>query len=847
MATTLADIVKDPNYVNASAATKKAIFDKHSATDPNYTGASAATQKAIRVKFGVDAPSATAAAPSATAAAPPAEDKSELLQMAKNVGGGLIRGAGSIGATFIRPFESAEENVERRRQIDEGLTTILGSDPSSTGYQAGKLTSEVAGTAGLAGAIARPFAALAGPVTRFAPAVGDALTAGANALRTGGLGGQFSGGIQNFFTRTGAGAVTGGAASLAVDPSTVEEGAAIGAVIPMIGGSPITRKAASAVAHIVKNIAAPLMPGATQTAVIKAIADSLDNDPVKLERAADMFAQGKTVAEVATELNSTGLAAMAKAVRGRGGTADAYAAQAKDISEGLINKLAGVDASAQNKLAGVAQDKAAREAALTAEQQRLGAVPPVVNPRDVGEIVTEGRKASIAARKASEVDPAYAAALERPDKFSFAPVVATAERIRAQPEVAFDAAKAPNTTAILNRYQSTPATPGGGVDSLMRPIPGTPAKPFEGGMEEADALIKAINEDIGALRGSGLPQDKFTMANLKDLKQSVLESMPADARAAYQAAMDKARTRVIEPFRKGWLSNLERLGKTKRQMLVPSKVVNTAFAQGDEAAREFVDAFSDSPDVLNAMKAGILGKYRNVVVRDGVIDPSAHAKFMEKYRDSINAMDTSGMNLKSTLDSYGSGAKSPKDIVDTVAQEFKEVESQVKDVVSQVNSLSSRTVDGKDATYAEALKKASATAKDIPGMNEELKAIREQLERGSYFDDLAKEGLAAAPQYQRLLSEAAQPEPQLLSRVATLALNLLRRFRGEIDSDIASQLAMDLLTPARGKVAFEAAAGRAARGATARTPRVPSGARVVAPSVVTSNAMGEENRNNLRQ
>ena len=185
MATTLADIVKDPNYVNASAATKKAIFDKHSATDPNYTGASAATQKAIRVKFGVDAPSATAAAPSATAAAPPAEDKSELLQMAKNVGGGLIRGAGSIGATFIRPFESAEENVERRRQIDEGLTTILGSDPSSTGYQAGKLTSEVAGTAGLAGAIARPFAALAGPVTRFAPAVGDALTAGANALRTG--------------------------------------------------------------------------------------------------------------------------------------------------------------------------------------------------------------------------------------------------------------------------------------------------------------------------------------------------------------------------------------------------------------------------------------------------------------------------------------------------------------------------------------------------------------------------------------------------------------------------------------------------------------------------------------
>jgi hypothetical protein len=381
----------------------------------------------------------------------------------------------------------------------------------------------------------------------------------------------------------------------------------------------------------------------------------------------------------------------------------------------------------------------------------------------------------------------------------------------------------------------------------MRPIPGTPAKPFEGGMEEADALIKAINEDIGALRGSGLSQDKFTMANLRDLKQSVLESMPADARAAYQDAMDLARTRVIEPFRKGWLSNLERLGKTKRPMLVPSKVVSTAFAQGDEAAKEFVEAFSDSPKVLDAMKTGILGKYRNVVVRDGVIDPSAHAKFMEKYRDSINAMDTSGMNLKSTLDSYGSGAKSPKDIVDTVAQEFKEVESQVGDIVSQVNSLRSRTVGPKVATYDEALERASATAKDIPGMNEELQAIRKQLERGSYFDDLAKEGISGSPQYKRLLTEASQPEPQFLSRVATLALNILRRFRGEIDNKIASQLAMDLLSPERGKVAFEAAAGRAARGVTARAPRVPSGARVVAPSVVTSNAMGEENRNNLRQ
>ena len=49
---TLADIIEDPNYVNANAATKQAIFDKYAAQDSNYTKANAATQEAIRVKFG---------------------------------------------------------------------------------------------------------------------------------------------------------------------------------------------------------------------------------------------------------------------------------------------------------------------------------------------------------------------------------------------------------------------------------------------------------------------------------------------------------------------------------------------------------------------------------------------------------------------------------------------------------------------------------------------------------------------------------------------------------------------------------------------------------------------------
>jgi len=54
----LAEIIKDPNYVNANAATKKAIFDKYAPQDPSYSNANAATQDAIRIKFGVAQPRA---------------------------------------------------------------------------------------------------------------------------------------------------------------------------------------------------------------------------------------------------------------------------------------------------------------------------------------------------------------------------------------------------------------------------------------------------------------------------------------------------------------------------------------------------------------------------------------------------------------------------------------------------------------------------------------------------------------------------------------------------------------------------------------------------------------------
>ncbi|CAB4161676.1 hypothetical protein UFOVP761_32 [uncultured Caudovirales phage] len=185
-----------------------------------------------------------------TASAPTQPKRSALSpfeQGALNVYGGLIRGAGSIGSTILWPIDKAQDlyygdrgptvnglitgqqplsrNEERRRQIDEGVQNLFGSDPESTGYSVGKLASEVAGTAGLGPLMAGGARAV--PVlARFAPA-----------LETGGLAPQMERGVTNMLTRAGAGAATGGAATLAVDPSQTAAGAGFGAAFGL--GAPV--------------------------------------------------------------------------------------------------------------------------------------------------------------------------------------------------------------------------------------------------------------------------------------------------------------------------------------------------------------------------------------------------------------------------------------------------------------------------------------------------------------------------------------------------------------------------------------------------------------------------------
>jgi hypothetical protein len=158
------------------------------------------------------------------APAPPRSVGDVARDAMRDTAAGMLRGAGSIGATILTPVDAAaralgvENSFIGRRDRRESMTAALGTlgaDADSLAFQAGKVTGEVAGTAGLPVAAARP---LAGVVPTLSRAIA-------------------SGGIQapNLGARAVGGAAAGAVSAAAVNPDDAGLGASIGAAVPVAG------------------------------------------------------------------------------------------------------------------------------------------------------------------------------------------------------------------------------------------------------------------------------------------------------------------------------------------------------------------------------------------------------------------------------------------------------------------------------------------------------------------------------------------------------------------------------------------------------------------------------------
>jgi hypothetical protein len=160
---------------------------------------------------------------------------------AGNLLAGAVRGAGSIGATLLAPFDMAkdalqgkglslESNRQRRADMDGGLQS-LGADPDSLMYKGGKLAGEIAGTAGTGGMLANGVRGMAG--ARALQGLEPIVNGVARGLETGGFRvGELAGTGLGTAARIGTGAAVGGLSAGMVNPQDAGVGALIGGALP---------------------------------------------------------------------------------------------------------------------------------------------------------------------------------------------------------------------------------------------------------------------------------------------------------------------------------------------------------------------------------------------------------------------------------------------------------------------------------------------------------------------------------------------------------------------------------------------------------------------------------------
>lgn len=157
----------------------------------------------------------------------------EAKQSVMNTGMGALRSAADIGANFLSMIPGTMPKEERKKEFDSFFNQF--AQPESVSFKTGQLAGDVAATAGIPGAIAKPFMAGA----KYLPAlakVGQAVESAGFAVPKAVTTTEK---FVNPALRVMGGALPAGAATAMISPENAGQGAAIGGALgaasPLIG------------------------------------------------------------------------------------------------------------------------------------------------------------------------------------------------------------------------------------------------------------------------------------------------------------------------------------------------------------------------------------------------------------------------------------------------------------------------------------------------------------------------------------------------------------------------------------------------------------------------------------
>ncbi|MGA1354980.1 MAG: hypothetical protein ACO32I_09435, partial [Candidatus Limnocylindrus sp.] len=313
----------------------------------------------------------------------------------------------------------------------------------------------------------------------------------------------------------------------------------------------------------------------------------------------------------------------------------------------------------------------------------------------------------------------------------------------------------------------------------------------------------------------------------------------------YKDARTAHREQVIGRFRTGWVSDLERQTVTNEQKLAPESVIKTIL-EGEQNALRFVAALGEDPLAVDAVRRGIVDRYRREVVRDGVINPAKSADFMRKYDDALNTLEESGVKIMDDLRQFDENAARLAEAGETattrVAAEFEPRLRELKELERRARTLANR-VGVPPEKSAEKLDTLAQSSEDVATV---INDIRQALLDKRRFKTLVREGVAAGGGVRELTAEQAGPKLQVFDQLFTFANFLLTRAQGRVDAKLAVDIAQEMLNsdPAAKALAEAMVKGKRSQfGEMLQQPATRPGpgaaVNVLAPVVTNQNALRE--------
>lgn len=300
------------------------------------------------------------------------------------------------------------------------------------------------------------------------------------------------------------------------------------------------------------------------------------------------------------------------------------------------------------KKAELLKGQAARaEAEITKDAQAAAADIAAPNQSEVGKDLSDMAHQTREQVKADIIRPAYDAAFKAAGnaKIDASGVVAKAEDILGQPLVDIPTKDMPATARALSKLQSTGPTL---TDSTGAVI----AQPkVQATLEQLDDVRKAINSDIAASKIAGNDPRLYELKQLHTAIDGAIKnstSLDDMQKSLYQNALDQYRNEYTPRFKTGEAAKIFE-SRARNMAGINDEDVAAALVKGPTEAKSFVAMIGDNPDALKKAQEGIEGIYRDKVIKDGVIDKTAHDAFMQKYGPQIDILDNAGMNLKDKL------------------------------------------------------------------------------------------------------------------------------------------------------------------------------------------------------